>query len=360
MDTNVTLRIIRGYGIKKYFLLSVRSIIFKISQFFEHTTFKKVTNYLLIKIQKRLRIINLSGMPYLYVIDPTNACNLRCKLCPTGLGILGRKQGIIDFQKYKKIIDEIAPYANEVWLFNWGEPFLHPNICEIIEYTSNKKIAVRISSNLNRLRDNMADQIVLSGLDNLLISVDGADNDTYQKYRVGGNLDQVLKNIEEITKAKRKYKSKKPYIYLRMLINKHNSHQIEEMAKLALSLGVDALRVGPIYIDTTNESQVQEWLPDDSKLTVYNRDEEKLVNIHHCSDLWESMVINWDGGVSPCCWVHNKNHDMANAFDHSIKSIWNNREYHISRQVFSNQGKNKIIGENICTKCKGNPQYLID
>lgn len=360
MNITVTKRIIRGYGLRKFFLISFRSIVYKLSQFFEHATVKKTANYIAIKIQKWLRVTKIKGMPYLYVIDPTNACNLKCKLCPTGLGILGRKNGIIDLQKYKSIIDEISPYAREVWLFNWGEPFLHPNILEIIEYASNRKISVRISSNLNRLRENMADQIVLSGLDNLLVSVDGVDNSTYQKYRVGGNLDQVLKNIEAITNAKKKYKSKKPFIYMRMLINRYNADQIEQMAKLASSLDVDALRVGPIYVDTRNEAQVQEWLPVENKYTVYDKSKEELVNVHHCSDLWESVVINWDGGVSPCCWIHNNNYDIGNAFEQSIKSIWNSNQYVISRQVFSRKVKNKIEGDNICTKCKGNPQYLID
>jgi MoaA/NifB/PqqE/SkfB family radical SAM enzyme len=105
---------------------------YQISFGLEHMSPLKVLNWLTVKIEKKLHYSRLKSMPYRYTIDPINICNLRCPLCPTGLGILARKQGKMQFDKYKDIIDQIASYAYQIELYNWGEPFLHPHIFEMV------------------------------------------------------------------------------------------------------------------------------------------------------------------------------------------------------------------------------------
>jgi MoaA/NifB/PqqE/SkfB family radical SAM enzyme len=330
-------------------------------QFVEHSTLSKVANMAGIKFQKWLRIDHVKGMPYIYTIDPLNVCNLRCPLCPTGLGTLARKRGKLELEKYEQIIDQIAPFAYKVCLYNWGEPFLHPDIFEIIQYTSSRQVEVLISSNLNHFNAEMAEKTVLSGLDTLLVSVDGTTQDVYEKYRRKGNLSIVLNNLRLLVEAKHRLGSSKPFIYMRMLVNRFNENQIDEMKELCQQIGVDAFEVGRLYVDTTNLDQIKEWLPEKEQLSAYDYSGEKLSNSWHCvDDLWQSMVINWDGGVAPCCWMHDKKNDLSNVFEVPIKDLWNGDAYISSRRVFAYGGPKAGPVETICTRCKGHPQYLKD
>lgn len=333
---------------------------FWLSQFLEHSTPRKVANAALAKTQKYLKRDRVVGLPYRYTIDPLNVCNLRCPLCPTGLGTLGRKSGKMSLEKFQQIIDQIEPYAYLAELYNWGEPYLHPQIFDMISYASRRRISVRMSSNMNHFSAEMARKTVESGLDALTVSVDGATQETYEKYRRKGNLDTVLGNIRLLVDEKRRQGSRKPFIVFRMLINKYNEHQIEEMRKIAEDLGVDAFNTGTTFVDTTNPAQVQEWLPTVEELSTYDYSAEKLENVWHCSDLWESVTINWDGGLAPCCWLHDSKNDMDNVFDRPLKEIWNGDAYISSRRVFAFGGPKDGPVKTICTVCKGRPLYLKD
>jgi MoaA/NifB/PqqE/SkfB family radical SAM enzyme len=352
-------------------LLKVRSFnrgvrnTFKMSQFWfsqiaEHSTPRKIGNALAAKSQKWLKRDRLRSMPYRYTIDPLNVCNLRCPLCPTGLGTLKRDAGKMEFEKFTQIIDQIEPYAYLAELYNWGEPYLHPRIFDMIAYASQRKISVRMSSNFNRFNEEMARKTVASGLDALTISVDGATQETYARYRRKGNLATVLNNIKLLVAEKERQGSRKPFIIFRMLINKYNEHEIDEMRAIAEDLGVDTFTTGTLYVDTTNQAQIDEWLPTTEELSYYDYSAEKLENVWHCSDLWESVTINWDGGLAPCCWLHDHKNDIANVFDSSIKDIWNGDSYISSRRVFAFGGPKEGPVKNICTVCKGRPQYLKD
>jgi MoaA/NifB/PqqE/SkfB family radical SAM enzyme len=333
---------------------------FQIHQFLDHSTPLKVANMMAAKIQKLLRRDKVWGMPYRYNIDPTNVCNLRCPLCPTGLGVLGRERGLMDLASFKKLIDQIAPYAYLVELYNWGEPFLHPQIFEMIQYASLKRIGVRLSSNLNRYNREMAYKTVASGLDAIIVSIDGATQETYEKYRRGGKLERVLNNVRLLVEAKNEAGSRLPFITLRMLINRYNESEIDQVRALAIELGVDAFTTGTLFVDTTDKKQIDEWLPVNGELSYYDYSAEKLETIWHCADLWESMTINWDGGLAPCCFLHKKVHDYENAFNRSLKDIWNGDAYISSRRVFSLGGSKRGPVNTICTTCKGRPLYLRD
>lgn len=330
------------------------------SQFFEHSTPRKFVNMIGVKAQKWVKVDKVIGMPFLYTIDPINVCNLHCPVCSTGLGILGRSRGKISLENYKKVIDQVAPYAYKVILYNWGEPFLHPDIFEIIQYASSQRIEVQISSNLNRFSQEMSEKTVQSGLDTLLVSVDGATQEVYEKYRRSGNLSRVIENLRILVETKRRLGSSKPFIFIRMLVNRYNESQIDEMRRLAESIGVDAFTVGVLYVDTNNPDQIEEWLPENAKYSAYKKSSEKLTNVWHCADLWEGMTINWDGGVAPCCWLQDEKNDFCNAFEQPIRDIWNSDAYISSRRVFALGRAKAGPISTICTRCKGRPQYLMD
>lgn len=339
---------------------TARLVRYHVHHFLRYNTPAKMQNFILVKAQKWLKFDHVRGMPYRYNLDPVNICNLKCPVCPTGLHILGREQGKIDFENFKTIVDQITKYTYVLELYNWGEPFLHPRIFDMINYAHERKISVRMSSNMNYFNRKMAEQTVASGLDRLIVSVDGSTQEAYEKYRRGGKLAKVLHNVRLLVEEKERQKNPYPFILMRMLINRYNEHQIDEMRQIAEELGVDGFSTGGFFVDTTDPAQVKEWLPADEAQSYYDYSADKLENVWHCSDLWESMTINWDGGVAPCCWLHHKGNDFDNILEKPLVEIWNGDAYRSSRRVFAFGGSKEGPQKTICTTCKGKPQYLKD
>jgi radical SAM protein with 4Fe4S-binding SPASM domain len=142
-----------------------------------------------------------------------------------------------------------------------------------------------------------------------------------------------------------------------MLVHRHNEHQIEGMKEIARSLGVDGLSLGHLFVNTNNQQQIKEWLPKDKDLSCYDYSADEIKNTWNCNELWDTMVINWDGGVSPCCWVHQEENDFGNIFNASLAELWNNNAYTSSRRAlipYLEPGQKRTI----CTICQGHPMYL--
>jgi MoaA/NifB/PqqE/SkfB family radical SAM enzyme len=298
------------------------------------------------------------GMPISYFIDPINVCNLRCPLCPTGRREQARRAGRMALEDLQRVIDEVAPFAYRLELYNWGEPLFHPNIFDMIEYASQRRISVGLSSNLNHMDAGMARRLVESGLSQLVVSIDGATQETYSAYRRQGDLSKVLKNLQLLLEFKRTLNSSSPFIIWRMLVGKHNEHEVEMVRDMAYSTEVDSFSIGALYVNTNDPEQVDQWLPTDTTYSPYNQSSGKLENTWSCHELWESMVINWDGGVAPCCWLHDPQHDFASVATQSVREIWNSPSYVSARRVIGRRRKSPDDVPTICHRCRGHPDYL--
>lgn len=322
------------------------------------TTGQKLVNLLGCKVGRALRLSHVWGLPYRYYIDPMNVCVLRCPLCPTGTGKLKRPRGKMELASFKKLIDQIAKVAYIIYLYNWGEPFLHPDIFEMIAYASANQIFVRISSNLNAFTPDMASQVIDSGLSQLVVSIDGACQETYETYRKGGNLAKVLANLQAIVQAKHAAGAAYPRIGVRMLVTRYNEHEISLVRERVTELGINTFSIGPIFVDPRRSEDVKQWVPLNSSLSAYGST-AALQNVWHCADLWESCAIHWDGGVLPCCWLHDPKDDLGNVFEQPLSQIWNNDFYVSSRMAFRRFGKRRGAGmrKTVCTQCRGYPEY---
>jgi len=353
VDLNSVL--VRMLGQEKHDWLRIYG--FRLKEFLRTTTPLKLTNWVVIKAQYKLHHSQVKGMPFHYFIDPINVCNLCCPLCPTGRGILARPHGRMTLADLKRIIDEIAPYAYRVELYNWGEPLLHPEIFEMIAYASQRRITVGLSSNLNRLGAGMARQLVESGLSQLIVSVDGSTQESYGTYRRRGKLDDVLKNLRLLVEARQALRRSTPFIIARMLVGKHNEREIDAVRSLVHEIGVDSFLTGPLFVDTRNPEQLKQWVPENPAYSPYQA--SKPENTWDCHDLWESMVINWDGGVAPCCWLHDPQFDFGNVSDQTVREIWNGPNYISARRVIGEQHKTYPDGvRTICHRCRGHPDYM--
>ena len=286
----------------------------------EFRTELKRENYDIAKKEEREKKIVLESMPYNVVIEPTNVCNLQCPLCSTGVDAKTRQKGILKLENFKKLIDQMKDYVLHLSLQNWGEATLVKELPEMIKYASDNKIFTRLSTNFSVKYDNdFLDKLIKSGLGILVIDLDGTDQATYEKYRINGDLELVLENTRKAVKIKKDNSLKFPRIQTRMLIMKHNEHQIEQFRKISKELKVDEMEVGNIQM---NPNTAKQWLPKNQEFVYDTYIKERKVTPCHWP--WSGMTINWDGGVSPCCIVDDEKSDFGDIFEQGLKKLWNN------------------------------------
>lgn len=318
---------------------------------------RKLANVLRIEAELRQRKVVLRGRPYYYLIDVCNVCNLRCPLCPTGLESLGRYQGMMSLAEYRQILDKVAPYALVASLYNHGEPFLNKDIFGIIEYTTSRNIATNVSSNFNWPLKFDPRDIVRSGLGYLTISLDGTSQETYGQYRVRGDYDEVVENVKAVLAAKRELGSKTPFVEWQYIVFRHNEHEMDTARKLAAEWGVDLLRftspgVPPELMYDPEVSR--KWMPENRDFWRLNPalvNEQGYLFDRQCFYLYRSMSIYPGGGVSPCCFVHEKGHDFGNILEQDPEDIWNNDRYQSARMLFSKTGHHASRTPVICDGC---------
>ncbi len=320
----------------------------------KHSTCRKLYNLILVELEYRLRKINTHGYPYIVIIDPMNICNLHCPLCPTGTGELNRRQQTMSWEVFTKTVDDVAPYTYEINLHNWGESLLHPRIFEMIQYIKEKNIATNISSNFNLITEDKIDKLITSGLEYLILSIDGVTQDNYQKYRIGGDVDKVFENIKTLLKRRRQLGSSTPYVEWQFIVFKHNMHEVDSASKFAEELGVDRFRVIPPglpFAADNQEALKNEWfIPkiDENGVNIgLESFREELGST--CFYLYRSVTINPDGGLAPCCIVYGKKNDFGDLNLHNIHNIWNNSKYHSARSLFKKKGKASEY--TVCENC---------
>jgi len=340
---------------------------FKLAQrhlfsFIRHNTARKFLNLCSTYYQLWTGQTTLTNFPFEIIIDPINICNLRCPLCVTGQQKNTRPNGIMPLVDFTKIIDELGQWLFKVRFYSWGEPLLHKNIYDMIFYCSFKNIGTEISTNFVNMRFDDFDRLIDSGLEYLVISLDGASESTYSKYRIGGDFDKVVDNIRILIQKKIVKKSHFPTVEIQFLVMKHNEHEIEDIKKLAQELGVDHLRLAPLTLNVREPEQIKKWLPIDEKLSRYDYDnfEDKVYRKRkRCEWLWRSTVINWDSTVSPCCVFEGPKSDIGVLNNGAFRNIWNNEVYRASRDVFNQKEITSRINT-ICARCKGNPRAADD
>ncbi|MGQ9705660.1 MAG: radical SAM/SPASM domain-containing protein [bacterium] len=299
-------------------------------------TIPRILNLLSVWISRYLKLSHIIGYPYNLLIEPTNACNLRCPLCPTGAGLMTRKVGYMDFDNYMRLIDEMAPYLYTITLANLGEPLLHPKIFEMAEYASKKNIAVYLSTNAHFIKKEDISKLINSGFEKIDISIDGATDETYKKFRRGGNFKKVIENIRMLSEERKKSGRKTPFLNFNFIIMKHNEHELEKARELVEKLGMDNLQLVAVSIPhykLMNTEEALKYLPKNpeysrfkiGKLGVKLRDERSEGEA--CIWAFTRSVVNWDGTVSPCCIDYDSIHNFGNVFKTGLKRIWNNEKY---------------------------------
>jgi len=253
------------------------------------------------------------------------------------------------------LVDQLSPALSYLNLCFQGEPFIHPLLPEMAEYAKSKKIYVSTSTNGHFINDENVKSIVSSGLDKLIISLDGADAESYGQYRIGGNFDTVITGIRKIVHEKTKQGTKKPKIVLQSLILKSNQHQFNQIRQLGKDLGVDKVELKTAQFYDFKEGNP--LIPDDLKFSRYKRISDtpgkparyKIKNLlpDHCFRMWSSCVITWDGSIVPCCFDKDARYNMGKVNGRSFKKAWKDKSYYDFRKMILYSRKSI----DICTNC---------
>jgi MoaA/NifB/PqqE/SkfB family radical SAM enzyme len=349
-------------------MASIESILKQIPQYtrsrrhldavMRHGTFRKLWNLGVVESERKLRRITVKGCPYLLIIDPCNYCNLKCPLCPTGMGELGRRQSMLSFERFRSYFDPFAPYLFEAYLHNWGESLLNPEIFRMAQHAQRLNVGTNLSSNFLQVSTDEIDKILDCGLEYLVISLDGTTQETYSRYRVQGDFERVVHNMESLIRRRNQRRNRTPIVEWQYIVMKHNQREVATAGKMAKAIGVDLLRFIPagMPFEIKNRAEAAEqWFP--AAFQKKTGSAERLVSGQSarpgpCFYLYRSVIINPDGGVSPCCNVYRQIRDFASLNGSAIDppAVWNNSNYVSARSLYSRKEvRNKI--DTICDSC---------
>jgi MoaA/NifB/PqqE/SkfB family radical SAM enzyme len=307
----------------------------------KHGTPRKLANLARVELERKQRRIELAGHPYLLIIDPCNYCNLRCPLCPTGIGTLGRQQAMLSLAHFKQYFDPLSDYLFEAYMHNWGESLLNKEVFDMIAYAQSRNVGTNLSSNLSDTTSRDLDRLLDSGLEYLIVSLDGTTEQSYSKYRVRGKFDNVVENMHELIRRRDARKLKTPRVEWQFIVMKQNEREVEQAEKMAAMIGVDLLRFIPVGMpyDTCDRQAVKdEWYPVTMEGRAYSDDVEQQFGQADkpspCFYLYRTMVVHPDGGVAPCCVVYKESSDFGR-LPADPMTLWNNDHYQSARSLFS-------------------------
>ena len=291
------------------------------------------------------------GLPISISFEPTTSCNLRCPECPSGLRAFTRPTGMLKKDFFRQTIDDIHKDLLYLIFYFQGEPFLNKDFLEMVKYASLKGLYTATSTNAHYLTDEAARKTVESGLDRLIISIDGTTQEVYKQYRIGGDINKVIDGAKNIVKWKKVLNSKTPFVFFQFLVVKPNEHQLEEIKELAAEVGVDEVRFKTAQV-YDYENDPNQLIPVNEKFSRYkkNRDGKQMPKnrlANHCWKLWQANVITWDGLVVPCCFDKDAAHRLGNLQMQSFKEIWRNDNYKQFRKELMTSRKNI----DICANC---------
>ena len=217
---------------------------------------------------------------------------------------------------YRRIIDEAAGFfVNDVFLHLFGEPLLHPKIFEMIRYAKKFGINTLISTNATLLKGENSSEILSSGLDRLIISLDGATKETYEIIRRRADFDKTSEGVMSFLYLKKKLQSKKPYTILQVIRMKDTEKEIKSFVERFRQLPVDAIHI----------KELDTWLGQIETIKeLRTSPPKKFGERYPCGALWYSMAIYWDGRVVPCCRDYDAKYVLGDVSEEGLLGVWNN------------------------------------
>ena len=314
---------------------------------------RKLFNLAKIGLNRLLPIAHTLGYPYMAHIAPSGVCDLRCDQCPSSAPDTQGRQ-LLAFETFKKFIDETADYLLYIILWSWGEPLLNPDLFRMIAYARQKNILSVTSSNLNRLTREDARRLVSSGLDALIVALDGTSSETHARQRIGGDFPRVIDNIRLLMEEKRLAGSQRPIVNLRMVVSRENEEEVEPFWHLAKDLGVDMVSIKAFSTRQSGCSDPEidrRVVPRETKYRWYRYHPDfttdKQQKKYKCRFPWTKPTLFADGTVVSCEFDLTYTHPFGNIDQSSFDELWFNPQAEEFRRNFQ---KNRDAYE-FCRDC---------
>jgi MoaA/NifB/PqqE/SkfB family radical SAM enzyme len=278
---------------------------------------KKLLNAMRAEFERRIKRVKLSSHPFILHIELTNICNLKCPYCLTGNDTNYQQKGYLSLEGFKKIIDDLKDYLILVRLDGVGESFLNKNFIEMVAYASQNNIISAVSTNFVAISKEDTENLIDAGLDYLIVGLDGATEEVYQKVRPGGKLDTIIENTKYLAEKKKSRKSKIPLIETQFVTFEENYHETEQVRTLSVSLGADR------------------HLVKDLRELPANVAKNKKDKIKPCYWLWYVANVTWHGDLKACCLAGLASEfSFGNILDNNITDEWNNVSLQNIRKLF--------------------------
>lgn len=308
------------------------------------------------------------ALPHILHVGVTTCCNLNCPACPTGTESLGRPKEHLDFDLFCRTIDSLRGSLLFMLFWDWGEPFLHPKLPEMIEYAGRSGIRAIISTNGNvNCSDEKIEQLICARPSTVVVCVDGADQETYESYRCGGQLATVLQTIRRLVETRDRLEQNLPLIEFRSLATRGTENQLPELLKLAQESGADLFSVKTLRPFDYRSAEVDGALvPENEVLARYEYKDhapdaggrKALVSEGPltCGKPLRAPTLNSDGTLAFCSYAQQENEFFGNLKNRSFSKVWKNSVSRDRRQNFLEGG-----GSRTCRTCyfRSNPSPTI-
>lgn len=260
-------------------------------------------------------------LPAVYVLEPTNRCNVDCIMCPNS-DFADHELGDIALDEFSRIVSAISPTAELTMLYFLGEPTVHPAFTDLLKIArGGLKGRIVVSTNATKMSSAHIDALI-KNTDVILVCIDRWDRESYERIRRGSSFDEVVRTTERILAARGTGSS--PLVVVKMLdINPRPGTreawktEVTEFQRYWTAKGAIALSG---WLNTWAGQFIQlDRLR--SQPTPYSSG-----NRVACADLWFKMVINWRGEVPMCCHNWNSSIPLGDVNTRSIEAVWQGPE----------------------------------
>ncbi|MBN1298739.1 MAG: radical SAM protein [Actinobacteria bacterium] len=286
--------------------------------------------------------------PYKLWIETTSRCNLACSACLNKY-LSPRDRGDMDFNLFKKIIDQSKDYVYEIYLFHRGEPLLHPEINKMIEYARSSNIKTVIHTNAVLLDRAMSEKIVKSGLSKIYFSLDTFIKSDYEKNRKGADFDVTLKNIREFLKIKSKTGSKKPAAFILLMDLNDKPLSVYDKKKQWAEFNVFRKEFKGLGLDGFVKRKAHNWGGNlNTEVSKKNKHMQANRHIITCTFPWYSLTIFFNGKVYLCPQDFIGRYEIGDINKNTIQEIFNDEPIRTARKKL---GSKNISGMEGCLKC---------
>ncbi len=301
---------------------------------------------------------HIAHSPLFVSVEPANVCQLKCPACPVGLRNTG-KPGYRDTERFMsmdvwhRVLSEIRGSAWVMQFYFQGEPLLNKELPQMIREAHEAGLYTIVSTNAQAMTQEMAQALVESGLDRIIISMDGLTNESYNAYRIGGSLDKCkaalryLREAKQLQTTSNNLKRSQIIIELQVLRLRSNEHEWAEFKKQYKVLGADRLvfKTAQLY-DYANGHPL---MPSNPKYSRYVQGKDGLYHRRRlskgCFRVWSGCVITTTGEVLPCCYDKSHAYAYGNIMNTRMRELFGNEKAVAFRQAAFRQKPQ------ICNEC---------